>query len=70
MNKRLIPHLVIVFHTFFKNLQPVCLLALLAVIFLHLCHRYGTVNLNVGVLKFLFLLVVEDQKDQTCLSNT
>ena len=46
MNKRLIPHLVIVFHTFFKNLQPVCLLALLAVIFLHLCHRYGTVNLK------------------------
>ena len=25
---------------------------------------------NVGVLKFLFLLVVEDQTDQTCLSNT
>lgn len=48
MKNILIPHLIIVFvQTFFKNLQTsTYLLLFLAIIFLHFCLSYGTVNLN------------------------
>ena len=71
MNNRFILHLVIMFHTFLKICKvyvPVltfgCNLPSLVP------SLWNCQSENVGVLKFLFLLVVEDQKDQTCLSNT